>query len=750
MAMDIANNGYNPQPELTKINAAPSFQDIQVRRDPNASKAYQLATQLGALEPQINDIKKQIDISDKQKAEALVNSMSTDELAAKIRANPLALAGSPVFNAHVNNLHYANIAHNAERDTLTKLSTGELVFENDPEAQKYDAAGKLNPNYKTGSQKLEQHLLDQRNQMLQGADQYGVAGYDRNWQPFVQKALQDNSENLALNSLNYAKGVANDSYSAAIAGQGTPEEKVARFMQVDGSIKNITLPKDRAEVRIAALEKLALAGDPETVKGILETKLDNGITLGSTLGKNHAATLLERAMHTYESNLNKAQVQFFKAQADASVAKADDEIANAVKNDLGTEVRTQQPIFKDDGTSGYRPSAPVLERAVDEFARSHKLNPVDRLQKFVSNGVDDKDSQRLVEGGAQSLASITWGDDGKPTGQLSPQFKKGQELYQAAKMVDPTGNLSKKLAGSEDNARMYESIDMLSRITGKTTEEAALVEARYQYSVKTGLPTIKGADGAGSTIVDSLNNGFFMRNLFGADDNPVRNTDNVKKEVAETIKKLVYAGSSVADATKLVQDNIASNVANINGNLIYRRSIPTIPELVGKDSQVVGGSETMMKRFLSDIGGQAASQSGFDPKEVEVSVSPTGDLFTLNVRGSPLNGNGHQFVYTSNDIQNWMKADIPHVKVEMAQKTAREAYGYVLKNKLITDTSAANVNARSTNTPLVEYLSSPHGYRKMVDAGMLKKPLEEQLKWAKERMRNGDFAAQASTPIGSK
>ena len=80
MAMDIANNGYNPQPELTKINAAPSFQDIQVRRDPNASKAYQLATQLGALEPQINDIKKQIDISDKQKAEALAQMKRLDPL----------------------------------------------------------------------------------------------------------------------------------------------------------------------------------------------------------------------------------------------------------------------------------------------------------------------------------------------------------------------------------------------------------------------------------------------------------------------------------------------------------------------------------------------------------------------------------------------------------------------------------------------------------------------------------------------
>lgn len=748
MAIDIANNGYKPQSELTKITAAPSFQDIQVRRDPNESRAYQLATQLGALEPQINDIRKQVDISDKQKAEALVNSMTTDELAAKIKENPLELAGSPIFNATVNNLHYANIAHNTERDTLQKLSTGDLSFPDDPESKRFNPDGSSNPQYRTGSQRLEEHLLNQRNQLLAGADKYGVAGYDRNWQPFVQKALADNAQNLAVNSLNYAKGVANDSYNAALAGSGTAEEKIARFMQADSGVKNITLPKDRAEVRIAALDSLASAGDVQTVKGILGTKLDNGITLGSTLGKNNATNILERAQRVFEVNQNKAVVQFNQQRSDASVMAVDNQMAELIRQGRGTEIKDEYQIWNADGTQGYRQTSAIKPRILDSFAKTHNLNTLDRLQLFVSNGAVDKDTQNIIEGGAMSLSSINFDDPKKPMGELSPQFKKGFDLYQAAKGVDSTGNLSSKLAGSEDNARMYESIDMISRMSGKTTEEAALVEARYQAKLKSGTLVIKGADSAGSTIVDSLNNGFFMRNLFGADDNPVRNIDNVKKEVAETIKKLVYDGASIADATKLVQDNISTNLANINGNLMYRRSIPSIPEITGKDSQVVGGSETMMKRFLSDVGGQAASQTGFNPKEVEVTVNPAGDVFTLNVKGSPLYGKGAKFQYSTSDIQDWMKRDLPNVKTELAQKTAREAYAYTLKNKLLVDTSIANVNARSTNTPLVEYLSSAHGYRKLVDAKMLKKPLEEQLKWAKDRMANGEYANQASTPIG--
>lgn len=735
---DMANNGYNPAIELTKVVASPNLADTTVRRDPNAYKANQLWGQLAGLAPDLAQTTKMLTESDKQRAESLVNSMTTAELDAKIKADPSALAGSPIFNATVNRIHMGNVASNAERETLRKLQAGELQtqIQGDPDNTRWNPDGSANQNFKDSNQKLDAYLQEQRNTLLKGSDVYGQAGFDHNYNLFRTHALAENSKMQANASLDFAKATAAEAGSIAIAGNDSPENKAAKVALWEGSLKNLALPAARKDVRLGMAKSLAYAGDPETLRQVLAIKLDNGLTFGSSLGQDEAANLMAHAVRTYDTNQLKGKVQWDKQQAIDSQASADQVIKNAVQTDTVSEVRSQQPIKKEDGTDGYRPSEPIKYHALDEFARTNKLAPRDRLQKFMVNGTEDTDSKQIVEGGAASLGSMTWSEDGKPAAQLSPQFAKGQELYNIAKSVDPTGNLSKKLAGSEANASMYESVDMISRITGKKPEEAAMVEARYQYAVKAGLPTITGADAQASTIVDSLNHGFFTR-LLGADANAVRNIDNVKKEVSETLKKLVFAGSSLPDATKLVQDNITNNIVNVGGNLIYRRSIPSIPEVTGSNSQVTGGSETMMKRWLEIYGGQLATQSGFAPEDLSLSVNPAGDLFTIMAKGSPLNGNGHQIGNTTEEIQQWMKGDLSNYKVETAQAADRSAFASKLSSLTKTSNSFESQSDTSGNQPAAKYLTSAHGYREMVDAGLGKATVKDQLAWAKDRMKNG-------------
>ena len=735
---DMANNGYNPAIELTKVVASPNLANTTVRRDPNAYRANQLWGQLAGLAPDIAQSTKMVAESDKQRAESLVNSMTTSELDAKIKADPSALASSPIFNATVNRIHMGNVASNAERETLRKLQAGELQtqIQGDPDNTRWNPDGSANQNFKDSNQKLDAYLQEQRNTLLKGSDVYGQAGFDHNYNLFRTHALAENSKMQANASLDFAKATAAEAGSIAIAGNDSPENKAAKVALWEGSLKNLALPAARKDVRLGMAKSLAYAGDPETLRQVLAIKLDNGLTFGSSLGQDEAANLMAHAVRTYDTNQLKGKVQWDKQQAVDSQASADQVIKNAVQTDTVSEVRSQQPIKKEDGTDGYRPSEPIKYHALDEFARTNKLAPRDRLQKFMVNGTEDTDSKQIVEGGAASLGSMTWSEDGKPAAQLSPQFAKGQELYNIAKSVDPTGNLSKKLAGSEANASMYESVDMISRITGKKPEEAAMVEARYQYAVKAGLPTITGADAQASTIVDSLNHGFFTR-LLGADANAVRNIDNVKKEVSETLKKLVFAGSSLPDATKLVQDNITNNIVNVGGNLIYRRSIPSIPEVTGSNSQVTGGSETMMKRWLEIYGGQLATQSGFAPEDLSLSVNPAGDLFTIMAKGSPLNGNGHQIGNTTEEIQQWMKGDLSNYKVETAQAADRSAFASKLSSLTKTSNSFESQSDTSGNQPAAKYLTSAHGYREMVDAGLGKATVKDQLAWAKDRMKNG-------------
>ena len=760
MAIDLANNGYNPSVELTQVKASPNLQDVQVRKDPN-SKAQQLWAQFGNLEPQLKETQKLLDVSDKQRAEEFVNSMTTSELSQKIQNGEISHAQSPVFNAAVNKAHYNNIAQDTERETLRKLTAGEFKdqFVSDPESARWNPDGSPNPKFQDGNQKLEKYLLEQRAQLVQGADKFGIAGFDKNWQPFVEKALKSNSEKLANEAIAFGASTMTGQFVRSVAGEGTPEEKAARFMDAYQLNKHIAPnPTILRNTVMNALNGLADAGDVGSITKILNQPLDNGLTVGSTLqtkdGQSYADNLLAKASLRSEQHAMRAQIQAGRDAAQNDDIARNEKLKQAFTDGTLYSAPTVVSKLQPDGTRVDQSQESDIMSTLK--AGTANMDLKGRLLSYQRAGRIDPESKNQISAAVTNIGSLYTEDPKKQAGTLNQQFDNGFGIWKTALSVDPSGKLARDVAGSESNYKVLNSVDQLMRIRGFTKEQAAGFVSKAMGSA-TYLDSNPQVAKSASKVLETLNANWFATAIGLSDPNAIYNIENIKKETIESINTLVASGMGVDDAIKSTKDDLAHNIINLNGNLVYARSLPSIPEAA---DGIVGGSIALNKRWLEEVGGMAAHKAGHDPKEVQMMVAPDGSAVTLMMRGSPLTTkDGLQFVYPVQKIEDWMRKDLPVARLDNMQAPELEAFRRKLfmssiaqnSNSFDQKVADANAPAGTTKTAAMEYLGSRSGFRELKKAGLENKPREEQIKWAKEQILGGANPADAATPMdGSK
>ena len=723
MSIDRAQVGYNPTPELVQVLANPNRQDIQVRNDQMSNKSMQLAAQLGAQGPAINKVWDYVAEGEREDAANTVNSMSREDLAAGIKDNSLNRVFSPVYNATLKNLHYANTAAGLQRDTLTKLTTGELSFDNDPEHMKGTA------EYRTGDQKLNQYLLEQRNNTLAGADKFGVAGFDKNWTQFVAQAQTSNAQILAKRQVENGIATANDTLRNAIAGPMTDDQLQSNFLKSWAVVTEKSGPLLTDAAKKESLKdityELAKQGHTSGLNKILDTKLDNGISVRAVLGGKEAAQLEYTASAILERKQNKAEVDMLKTASVESVNQNHQEIANLVSQGRGYAAPKEQRYLKPDGTWGYQSTSEDVYRAVDQKTKGMSL--AGRIGEFNTQGIVDVQSQNTIQAGINNLSSITWNAEGKQVGEYNPQFDEAFKTYQTAKMVDPA--YAGKLAG--DGAKMFEDVEILRQTMGMDTQGAALVVAQARNN-----PTyINGNDKITKQVdkvVNDLNPSWFG-NLFGT-DYITGNVSNIRADVKRSAELMIAQG---ADPDKVLTDlgtYLQKNTANINGSLIYLRSVPSS----SRSSEIAGGSVTQLKRLHEQIGTDIAMTNGHDPKDVQMSVSKDGGLYTFTVQNQPIIINNRPMVLTKSQVEDWMERDFENYKTDKRLQPARDSYEMFIR---------ANGENAFSRSPTDKYLTSATGYRRMVEADMDKKPLKEQRAWAKKQLDGGSKWYTPATPV---
>lgn len=297
---------------------------------------------------------------DEDRASAWAQSKSVQELGEEVKSGKLLASESPVFVATVQNINGRNQSAALQRETLSAIEQGTLRFKDAAEADAY--------------------LTGKRNEVLNGASKYGIAGFDvgyadfrprlfeavarRNDRDHVAEAVQASSDALR----NDLQMVTADDYA------GTPQEGAAailerfNFLRITGA-----LPEDSAmETLKGTLQAAAASGRVQLVRSILDAKHDDGKTFRANL-RDAAAITLENQAEGVHEGLMRDQVDRLMEPSykQASEGTLDEARLRAFANDPKYEKYVTSPTVQsliDRNNAAIADKERQVERATSERA----------------------------------------------------------------------------------------------------------------------------------------------------------------------------------------------------------------------------------------------------------------------------------------------------------------------------------------------------------------------------------------------
>ena len=718
--IDLANNGYNPSVELTQVKASPNLQDVTARRDPN-SKATQLLAQFGNLQPELDKTQKLIDINDKDKAEAMVNSMSTADLAQKIKDDPSSVSGSPVFNATVNKLHYKSIAESKQAEIFQKIDNGD--YQSDPESTKYDAKGMLNPNYRDGNQKMEADIVATRSAVLEGAGRFGIAGYDSDYHQFLAAAGQKNSAVLHQQSINFASGVATDylqkNMPDTLTAAQISETLSSRLSEVRLPSGAIISQKALLPVYDSMLQKFAYQGSPDKVEAILNTKLDSGLKIRDVIGRDgFGAVKAEKFLHEAENaqriNGNRLQVEATKAAIEQDSAARTADIQSFLNRGEGYKYPTRFQKLTADGVTTVPSENAVYDEAVK---MAQGMTPDAKIDFFLSNRIIDRDLQATIKGisfTGVDQASVNSDGTKKEAGTISKQASDGIDAWLSLRKRPEGGTIAAQYADASMTSRLESMYSLMDYGFNKNM-------AATTMSMMDNSPEAKAkADKVATNVVAKLDPSWFERHFQGQD--PITGNLNKVQGELKAIAGAMAAGGIKDDVIeKQLGDNIAKNYVNVQGSLISRQSLP----LTGVENQIDGGAASILKSYTSAVAVQIGLSQKINPDEVSVMMDPNTGTLRFMANFLPLEYNGVAFTRTKDQYSQWANDNISNIKQDVAYNDDRKAYATQLRMQSPSVPTSEWMKGTYMSDPVSredKYLSSPAGYRALVQAGLAHNP----------------------------
>lgn len=692
--MSRVDPGYAPRPEGVQVTASPIINTEQARFDPRSSTAFRLAEALGAVGPDIAKVASRVQDSEREAARQFANSMTVDELGKKIKSGEMLPSQSPVFAATLHHIYGENTMAHLERDTLSKIQTGQLKFNSQEE--------------------LDQYLTEQRTTAIQGANKYAIAGFDKGWDQFktalatanaritndqfLQRGVQEGEDNLhsvltQVTSPTF-KGT-KDEAAAAIAGRYQLLRKTA-----------LLLDDQAKEALTGLLASVAQSGDQALMDSLLKQPLDNGVSVQAVVGSVKAASLQQHTKIQNDQNQRqrvdmeirpflewadkgelegknrkqfdawvKANEQWVTTAAIHSITTANLQAQERAKRELlqnqilaaaqASVANAQQATMAAIESNNYAflPQQKVLNtngEATDfkqkEFATEYLAKravnlPFDKqVQFWETNGLTNPEWEKVVQAGVSNVASVGWTYDGKNVGKLNPQGQAAIQTYLKIAAVSPAA--ADKLAGKD--ADLMSDIKFMVERGGMPdlNQAAAFVNQVHRSGIdKYDYDSLKAK--VESAVNDVVFPHFWSRpvdwvkGFFGNDQT---NLVAVQHDIRRRAELLVRSGQ-VKDPEMAVKATVEylSNPAvtsKVNGTLYYNKDLPTAPK--GEDQAEWFG------KFIDEVPGKLASARKMDHKDVRLEVNQAGG-FTAWVAGVPLtDANGNVVTYTKQQVSKWI------------------------------------------------------------------------------------------------
>lgn len=691
--------GYDPRAEALQTTAAPNIQTVQERTaDPNSSKAFQLAAALGApsvqqgLDVLGQKVQANTDRKEGAAASAWANSMTVEALGNAIKDKKMLPSQSPAFVAAANHTYGENALNSFTNDTISKMNRGELSFN--------DQAS------------LEKYLVDERNRLLQGRDEYAVAGFDKRWSQVRESVLDANNKVLDKNFVEESSQSASEAfrtvYDTAKREGKTPDDLVKQGLdkyELLKSTKVLLNPQMQKDALKGFALTMAGDGNQEALDKFLNSKLpNNGPTVRSLLGDQDALIIQKNAeavvdkkdrleadnwlagpraeasrgelneekfrkdASKYEKVLGSATVQSLIDHNNSVVAgkyreitKLDDDLVKSRENELAIQqaqaaIAAGRPVMDITVPSGRTikaqdAGAAAMQKIIQE---NPDIKPQEVIRRFAQGGIKNPQWERNITVALNNIGEVNIDAAGKPVGQLLPATTEALDTFATVRQVSEA--YARDMAGSERNYETMVHIQALRENgVGDPNLAAALVNQKNRRNIP---PSVWGAIQKSVTAeVDQITNpgvftGRFWGEVFrGEFGNGEKNLIVVKdsvKKLAETYLSAGVAGDAAQAVEKAAQYYADPRVTTQINNTIYLNK--DLPEL----PQGLDRSKWFGKAMDGVVGGKLRGLGiNYNSDDLVLIPQDGGNApYMVSLRGVPTG----MFV-TKQELKAWVAAE---------------------------------------------------------------------------------------------
>jgi hypothetical protein len=628
---------------------ATQVQAVNARFDPNSSKAYQLATALGAAAPQIDQIYRFSLDNERQAAREFAGSMSPEELRKKIDSGELPAWRSPLWTATVQHVAGDNASKGVFREVDRKIALGE---------------------FKT-QEELDQFVTQRRSEVLEGKSNFEITGFDKNYNPLLERAKGQQNTVITKRLENEAGAVVDEDLNNAlseITGPGfatkTPQEKVAYVVgkyDMHRTARTLSDESSRSALDSVIL-KLASAGNVEMVNEFMRTKLpNNGPTIEAFIdvrnGQSSGRSVRLRNIAETQFNQNERENarRLLQATNEALIAGADAQAAELVAVRNGASM--PDTVLADGRV--YKGSEAVAGAVSRQIAANPEMGFDEQVRIHKNNGVVNQQWKKEFSTAVYNLGEITIDAEGKPSGTLLKGTTEQLEKFAIARQVSE--QYAKDLVG-EDNYKILNKVQALREAGIPELAQAAGVVNqinRRQYEPQTWGKIQKDVS---SAIEDIKNPGFFtgrfwselFRGEFGEGEKNLIPIEGNIRELAEALVQGRVSPDGKA-AVARAAEYMSKSVVQVNNALYMRSDLPKAPQ--GEDEV------KWFERYQQEVLMPRLKKMGIDPSMGDLTLLPQKGgqaMFTVTNRGMPLpreDGIGVLSV-TNREIEEWTKGQI--------------------------------------------------------------------------------------------
>lgn len=652
---------YDGQGEALRTTAAPKVQAVAARLDPRGSKGFALAEALGALEknlPALEKMREKMEAEEKEKAQAWAQSMTVEDLNKAIKDGKMLPSQSPVFAATVQNIAGQNNKESLERDVISKMERGELVF-NTP-------------------QELDTFLTEERNRLLEGKSKYEIAGFDKTWGQFRNKIIDANTKLNDKRANEQAVQIGADHLSNTLAKVTAPDfkvdgkdtvtdqDRVATLMKEYGLLRQGSVLRDESAkgAWTGMLTELARSGNKTLLKQILDTNLpNNGPKVRFFIGDGTgvaASTLENIATSEFDQLQRKNQQATMDRLVEVETARASEQADALVAGNRGGEISAVtlsngKTIKAEDLAAG------AIQRRI---AASPNMSLAEQVTLYTRNGVKNPGWERELKTAVNNIGEVNIDANGKPVGELLPATVEALDRFAVIRQVSE--QYAESLVG-EENYKILRRVQALRDLgTGGDSNQAASL---VNQITKRQLPKEtwgRITDQVNTAFDEMANPGVFTKRFWGEVfrgewGNGEKNLIPIRghiKEIAET-----YLAAGVANSGEQAVQMAADYLSNpavmtqINNTLYLNKDLPRVPP--GEE----GKTAEWTKGFMEQVIGERLKARGLPFSMSDLTLIPQEGgqgTFLVALRAQPIANEGNRgfMTVTRREMENWIKSEI--------------------------------------------------------------------------------------------